>query len=138
MKTCCKCKASKELSEFYKHSSSKDGVQTVCKECQRAMHKAYANKKRDELNAKRRAYNSVNKEKVRAVNKRQYAKNAESNREYARRKLEDPVFREERKQYLRDYYAKHKERLLRDKREFYAQHIEIFRERNRNWRQTES
>jgi len=33
MKTCKKCKAEKDFSQFYKHSSSKDGYNTWCKPC---------------------------------------------------------------------------------------------------------
>jgi len=32
-KTCTKCKVEKQVSEFYKHSQKKDGLQSNCKEC---------------------------------------------------------------------------------------------------------
>lgn len=34
MKTCSKCKESKSLNEFAKHSGKKDGLQTYCRACQ--------------------------------------------------------------------------------------------------------
>ena len=34
-KRCSKCKDFKQLSDFYKHSSKKDGFQSYCKSCQR-------------------------------------------------------------------------------------------------------
>lgn len=39
MKVCSKCSIQKPLSEFYKQSSCKLGVQPSCKECQRAEHR---------------------------------------------------------------------------------------------------
>jgi len=36
MKTCSKCKRLLPLTAFYRHAKTKDGLQTVCAECQRA------------------------------------------------------------------------------------------------------
>jgi hypothetical protein len=36
MKTCSACKRAKPASAFYRHSKTKDGLQTACRECQRA------------------------------------------------------------------------------------------------------
>jgi hypothetical protein len=33
MKTCNKCKVKKQVTEFSKHPQTKDGLQTVCKQC---------------------------------------------------------------------------------------------------------
>ena len=50
MKTCCKCKKNKSLSEFQKNCSQKDGRQNHCKGCRRIYqqnsekHKAYQKK----------------------------------------------------------------------------------------------
>jgi hypothetical protein len=40
MKRCSKCKKVKALEEFYKNSSSKDGRQTYCKQCQTEKYKS--------------------------------------------------------------------------------------------------
>lgn len=40
MKTCTKCKADKLEHEFRKRASSKDGLQSACKDCQRARDKS--------------------------------------------------------------------------------------------------
>ena len=47
-KVCTKCKAGKELSEFYKAKESKDGLRGTCKACA----KDYGNKYR-QVNKKR-------------------------------------------------------------------------------------
>jgi len=58
-KVCSKCKVEKELEEFYKDKTRRDGLHNMCKEC------------RDLLNAKWRAENP---EKVRAYRVKGFAK----------------------------------------------------------------
>lgn len=41
MKKCSKCKETKELSSFNKHSARKDGLQTFCRDCERMRKKKY-------------------------------------------------------------------------------------------------
>lgn len=41
-KKCCSCKQIKNISEFWKCCTRKDGLQTVCKNCQRIIAKKYA------------------------------------------------------------------------------------------------
>lgn len=52
-KLCSKCQLDKPLDEFYKQSSSKDGLQSWCKSCLRTWEKSY--KKRPEVIEARRA-----------------------------------------------------------------------------------
>jgi len=59
MKTCTKCEKSKELSEFNKNKSTKDGLQRHCKICQRENNRKYYSKsgekeKQQKRNAKRK------------------------------------------------------------------------------------
>ncbi|MBI2314716.1 hypothetical protein HYU93_01525 [Candidatus Daviesbacteria bacterium] len=54
MKRCYKCKQTKSLSEFYKLSRSKDGLQPICKVCDIAQTKArYRNNKKYYIDAAR-------------------------------------------------------------------------------------
>lgn len=41
MKKCCTCKESKELTEFYKNKSKKDGLAAQCKSCKKLSQKRY-------------------------------------------------------------------------------------------------
>lgn len=41
MKTCSTCKRDKHASEFTKHSKSKDGLRSYCRECQKEKRKTY-------------------------------------------------------------------------------------------------
>ena len=72
-KTCTKCKEEKELTEFGKDKSGKDGVRASCKTCAKAASKA-ASKAWNEANkekrkAARKAYYEANKEKEKAQKK---------------------------------------------------------------------
>jgi hypothetical protein len=42
MKTCAKCTQTKPLDDFYNFKKNSDGKQQYCKECQKAISKAYA------------------------------------------------------------------------------------------------
>ena len=74
MKKCSQCKVDKELSEFQKDSSSKNGVRANCKAC--AKIKRYANK------ANIAAYYQKNKEYILARNRQNYQDNREARLAY--------------------------------------------------------
>lgn len=84
MKVCTKCKIEKELSEFHKRKSSKDGLRSWCKECRRqynkenkeaiAEHKKqYCEKNKEAIAEKKKQYYEANKEVI-AEKKKQYHK----------------------------------------------------------------
>lgn len=54
-KTCSKCGAVKPLSEFYRHTSGRDGRQGYCIACQRAQNLAYRTKPENREANRRRA-----------------------------------------------------------------------------------
>lgn len=82
MKTCSRCKEEKELSEFYKHIRSKDGLCAYCKECDKKAKKDYYSRNKEETIARVKAWSEANPDKVR-INKRNWKrKNPDSNRRY--------------------------------------------------------
>jgi 5-methylcytosine-specific restriction endonuclease McrA len=58
MKVCILCKIEKELSEFNKNCSKKDGLNTLCRKCSNAKSKEYyknnGEKHRSAVNARRK------------------------------------------------------------------------------------
>ena len=84
-KLCIKCKINKEYSSFSKHSRTKDGLQNICKECNKleyirsreigltAMQKRRALKKEAVLEERKR-YRDKNKESINEKRK-EYVKN---------------------------------------------------------------
>jgi hypothetical protein len=87
MKICNKCNEEKELSEFNKDKSKKDGYMNFCKECRNEKH--ILNK---EINNKRsKEYDLKNKEKRKKYNE----KNREKLNEYSKIwKINNPKYRE--------------------------------------------
>ena len=62
MKTCCKCKTEKPLSEFYKNKSKKDGHGTECKQCKKSeTRKSYYYDQRDHRQKKKAFLYSLKK-----------------------------------------------------------------------------
>jgi len=78
-KSCSKCKESKPISEFYKDRSRSDGVQYVCKDCNRAYEQTDARKAFRRIYRKTQTCRTINRrydhsEKGKARSKRRYLK----------------------------------------------------------------
>jgi len=94
MKKCSKCKVEKELVDFGKDKSSKDGLYTTCKECckeyrlktkeqRKKYNKEYRLENKERINQYEKEYRNTNKEKLN-----------ENNKKYIReRKKIDPLFK---------------------------------------------
>lgn len=74
MKTCNKCGEEKELSEFGKLSSSKDGLMRRCKECDKIYRKEYYDNNHEKSLLRVQKHRDNNREKIREKD-RQYIKN---------------------------------------------------------------
>lgn len=99
MKTCPKCKENKNLDEFSKDSSRKDGVCYFCKAC---TNKRY-DEKRDLHNKRKREYYQENKDEILSKMKVYREKN-----------------KEKRSKQSKEYHQKNKERENKRMRENYA------------------
>jgi DNA mismatch repair ATPase MutL len=101
LKKCSKCGIEKELTEFNKHKSRKDGLQPQCKEC---IAEYYATHKKEAAD-----YRAKNKDKIKEVMAEYYTKNKkkikESVAEY-RAKNKDKI-----KEIMAEYHTKNKEKL---------------------------
>ena len=71
MKTCSKCKDVKEVSNFEKDRSRKDGRYPQCKECR----KSYREEHREAARARHKAWHKANQESERARSKAYYKAN---------------------------------------------------------------
>ena len=92
MKTCTKCNQTKALTEFSKHSGTRDGLQCRCKVCRYAQNKKWQQNNRDKNNAKSRKYAQNNREKVRA-SVRKSQKRPEFKKRRRERRKTDPHYR---------------------------------------------
>lgn len=97
MKVCNKCKEEKELTEFWKKRSSKDGYQHSCISCNRE----YKRLNKDRFNESQRKWRVDNKERfddyMKAWGKDYYKKNKDKmdkrNREYRESMKENVVYK---------------------------------------------
>src|ERR1035437_1152483 len=115
MKRCSKCEIDKELSDFYKKKSSKDGYRSECKECSKK-------------------YSELNKERIIKYRKSHYneIKDTESYKEYRESwyKENKEMVSKRLKKYTTDnknalslqkkeYYKKNKEKILAQRKDQY-------------------
>lgn len=127
-KTCSKCGETKELSEFSRDKSCKDGLQRRCRACQAAWY--LDNRKK--VSESRRAYYEANKEA--------YAERARRNREdnkeaYAERDREYAESNRERiSERKRLYYLDNRDEILDRCREYRLRNRGECAERQRSYR----
>ena len=74
-KTCNRCGENKEISEYYKCSTNKDGYRNFCKSCSTEMVDYYNN--REDILKRRKEKRHENREKNRTYNREYYRKNRE-------------------------------------------------------------
>lgn len=84
MKTCTKCGVSKQLFEFSKHKSYKDGLQYHCKVCANAYSKLWQQSNLDKAAVNSKRWYQNNFEKAIAKNKRWAEKNSQKRLKYAK------------------------------------------------------
>ena len=77
MKICKKCGIEKELSGYHKKSEVIDGLQPICKECDKIEKKKYYNKNKERLLNKSKIRYKNNEEQEKLARKMHYLKNKE-------------------------------------------------------------
>jgi len=73
-KICNRCKIHKDLYEFNKNSSSKDGLRHYCRECQKKMSDSYHQNNLDLIKKRKKEWTKNNPEKVKNSRKKSYEK----------------------------------------------------------------
>lgn len=108
-KTCNKCNAEKPLTNehYSKRKDSKDGFNTICKECINKYNKKYWEENKKKLSEQQAEYYQQNKEKF-----------AEYNIEYKKKHKEELL------EYNRSYYKEKREEILEQKKEYYQDNKE--------------
>jgi hypothetical protein len=88
-KTCKKCEVEKDVGEFSKNKSKKDGLQNWCKLCRKEDYEANRDKRkewretnREKIHAKQKEYREANLEKIHTKQKEYYEANRDKNKEY--------------------------------------------------------
>ena len=114
-KECSKCHEIKEVSEFNKDKSKKDGVATACKECKKEQISEYYKQNPNKLKERQAKYYKQNADKVKENQAKYYKQNKDKRKEYMAkyRKQNDDKERERQAKYrkqnpnkVREYDAK--------------------------------
>ncbi len=128
MKTCSKCKITKELIEFGNDKKRKDEKNIYCKKCISEKTKASSEKTK----IYKKQYRENNKQKIIDGKKKHFIKNRETilekNKEW-RKENNDKVLLQKRKyyednkehliEYKHTHYLKHRTRYLKEQKDFY-------------------
>ena len=112
-KTCSKCGVEKDVGEFGKNKSRKDGLQERCKSCRKEHYEA----NHEEILAKNKEHYEANREEKLAKNKEHY----EANREeiLAKQKEHYEANREEIRTKKKEHYEANREEILAKQKEYY-------------------
>ena len=135
MKNCRKCLENKELIEFSKNSSKEDGLNSICKECDRIKSKKYRDENPDKVSKSRKNTYIKNKEKYLLQQKKYYENNKDKiivkNKKYYSNN------KEAYKNRKKIYYDKNKESLNKLSSEYGRLNRKKITERDKLRRNTE-
>ena len=112
MKACNKCKEEKELSEFYKNKSKKDGLSRECKECTKRRDKQYYQVNKEQIAERTKQYYQANKEKFAEYGKQHYQANKEK---IAERKKQ---WYQANKEKIAEYHQANKEQIAEYRKQY--------------------
>ena len=84
MKTCTKCKITKESTEFYPHKQTKDGLKSHCKSCNIKQYKVYSQKNKKKIKQWQEEWAKNNPDRDKQNRQRHKDNNKEKMREYDR------------------------------------------------------
>lgn len=101
MKACSKCNFEKELNEFPKRKSSKDGYRPCCKKCVAIQIKEYCESNKESISKNKKEYYSKNKKAILDSRKKDYERVREI-------RIDN---KEERNLYIREWRKRNKERI---------------------------
>jgi len=81
-KICSKCKKEKELTEFCKDNSRRDGLSAWCRECKKEFMKKYRIKNKEKIKVYNKEYRLEDKEKTKERDKKYHINRRENNLSY--------------------------------------------------------
>jgi 5-methylcytosine-specific restriction endonuclease McrA len=119
-RTCTKCKQTKSAIEFHKSSNNRSGLQPKCKDCRRA----YREENADWINAKKKVYREINRERICADLRQRYAADKSYYNQRAKRWRERNA--DYKKQSDRRYYLENTERVKSVVRGRYKTHKHLW------------
>lgn len=105
MRVCSKCKEEKELNEFTKDASSKDGIRCSCKKCNALYKKLYVQNNTEKI----KAYKENNKDKYKEYSKKYRNNNKNKIQDYQKEYRENN--KENTKERSKKYFLENREKI---------------------------
>ena len=127
-KECCKCHEIKEVSEFFKDKSKKDGIGTTCKECRREYQKEYQKQNTYRIKEQKSEYYKQNIDKIKEQQSEYYKQNADKKKEYRKQNV-DKI-----KEYLKEYRKQNADKIKEQQKEYHKQNIDKIKEQQKEYR----
>jgi hypothetical protein len=115
-KKCYKCSVEKDVCEFHKQTSSKDGYMGICKDCRKPIDLEYVTKNKELISYKRT---------------KKYYLNHEENLIKDRNRIKSE--RVKRNEYSKTYYQNNKEKIKEYRQEYYKLNNVKIKEKARVW-----
>ncbi len=116
VKVCTKCKVEKELTDFYKDKSKKDGLRRECKSCRKERNKEYHQANKERIKERRKEYFKeywqANKERAKEYRQANKEKINKRHKEYYQ------ANKEKRKERDKEYYQANKERISESRKKY--------------------
>ena len=148
MKKCNKCGEDKELSQFSKEKSRKDGLQPSCKECVKEYRKTNADKLKEQkkqhykANAdKFKQYRKANADKLKQYQKANADKIKEYNKQYKKanadkRKEHNKKYQKANADKLKRYRKTNADKLKEQKKQYRKANADKIKEHNKQYHQS--
>jgi hypothetical protein len=133
MKKCYKCREEKQLQEFAKDKSKKDGLNSACRVCSSLMIKEYSENNRDKIKSSRKIYNEKNKEKNKEYWESYYAINKETLLEKAKEWYQEN--KEEYTEYRKTYNSENEDKIKQYEKSYYILNKETVLNRGKKFRE---
>ena len=115
-KICKKCNTTKNIIDFHKHKTEKDGLRKQCKECCKKTQREYDKKNRELILAKKKNYRESPKgiESRKKHRREYYLKNQLEENKRSRKWNKDnkETHKKYKKEYAKEYYKKNKPKLI--------------------------
>lgn len=133
MKKCYKCKEEKNLQEFAKDKSKKDGLNSSCKVCSKLMVKNYHKENKEKIKASRKIYNQKNKDKNREYWESYYAVNKETLLEKAKEWYQEN--KQDYLEYKKIYNTENEDKIKQYEKSYYEANKDVFLDRGKKFRE---